>query len=142
MIRKMEKNDIPEIVDFEIKIFGSSLGHEMLEKELKYNEMAHYFVMEKDNKIIGYIGLWIDDIACQIINFFIKEEFRKNGYGTSFLEYIIEYATNKNVEIFSLEVRESNKTAIALYEKFGFKYSHLRKNYYSDGEHACVLIRQ
>jgi hypothetical protein len=40
----------------------------------------------------------------------------------------------------TLEVRESNAEARALYARFGFEVAGLRKNYYSDlGEDAVVM---
>ena len=42
----------------------------------------------------------------------------------------------------TLEVRESNLGAIALYERFGFRSAGLRRRYYSDnGEDAVVMWR-
>jgi ribosomal-protein-alanine N-acetyltransferase len=40
----------------------------------------------------------------------------------------------------TLEVRQSNAVALALYRKFGFREVALRKRYYSDnGEDAAVM---
>lgn len=41
--------------------------------------------------------------------------------GSSLLERLIHYAKNYNIELIHLEVREDNKNAIHLYEKFGFQ---------------------
>jgi len=41
-----------------------------------------------------------------------------------------------------LEVRVSNKPAISLYEKLGFKVLRVIRGYYSDGEDAYVMGRQ
>ena len=38
-----------------------------------------------------------------------------------------------------LEVRASNHAAICLYQKFGMQRSHIRRNYYQDGEDAWVF---
>ena len=43
-------------------------------------------------------------------------------------------------EIF-LEVRESNTTAIGLYQRFGFTVSRQIKGYYRDGETAYVMTK-
>ena len=41
----------------------------------------------------------------------------------------------------TLEVRESNYAAIALYEKLGFSENGRRPNYYDNGEAAILMIR-
>ena len=141
MIRKMEKRDILEIVADEERIFGSSLGEAMLHNELS-NPMAHYFVMEENNVIISYIGLWEDSKNAQILNFYVKEKFRRLGYAKKMLEYALNYLDNLGVEVITLEVRPSNLNAIDLYEKYKFEYSYKRRFYYNDGEDALVLIRR
>ena len=56
------------------------------------------------------------------------------------LSFVIELVKSTGINNLSLEVRESNKKAIHIYEKFGFKYSHTRENYYKDHENASVMI--
>ena len=74
------------------------------------------------------------------MNFFVCEEYQGNGFGQMMLDFVIELVSSVGVPSISLEVRESNTKAIALYEKNGFKFSHKREKYYSDGEDALVLI--
>ena len=53
---------------------------------------------------------------------------------------MLSLAQKRGLERASLEVRTSNKGAIALYQKFGFKTAGIRKRYYSDtGEDALIL---
>lgn len=141
MIRPMNKKDISYIVCDEEKIFGKSLGYDMLEGELK-NEMAHYFVLEEDEQLIGYIGTWLDLNNASILNFYIKKEYENKGYGSKLLNYSITYLENLGANLISLEVRESNTKARKLYEKFGFEFSYKRKFYYDNGEDAYVYIKR
>ena len=66
------------------------------------------------------------------------------GLGYALLDHSIDQLKNSPIQIF-LEVRESNKAAIALYEKSGFHQIDLRKNYYPnvDGskEHAIIMVK-
>ena len=45
------------------------------------------------------------------------------------------------ISVRTLEVRRSNKPAIALYEHAGFKTVHVRARYYQDDEDALVMLR-
>ena len=128
-IRQMEIDDIDNVIDSENKIFGDSLGSDMLYTELKCNPYAYYFVLEVDKKFAGYIGTWIEEEHSEIINFLVLEEYQ-----------LINLVKSVNVPNISLEVRKSNEKAIKLYEKYGFKYSHTREKYYRNGEDALVLI--
>lgn len=139
-IRQMEISDIDEVVRGETLIFNESLGYDFIYTEIKANPYAYYFVLEINKKIEGYIGVWIDEEHSEIINFYVSQEYQGNGFGSMMLSFVIDLVKRVRVPNISLEVREHNIKAISLYEKFGFKYSHTRKNYYKDGEDALVLL--
>lgn len=139
-IRQMEIDDIDNVIESENKIFGDSLGSDMLYTELKCNPYAFYFVLEVNKKFAGYIGTWIEEEHSEIINFLVLEEYQGNGFGSMMLDFVINLVKSVNVPNISLEVRKSNEKAIKLYEKYGFKYSHTREKYYKNGEDALVLI--
>ena len=140
-LRPMTILDIDSVVIGEEKVFKESLGYDMLYSELVMNPFANYFVLDIDGKVSGYIGVWIDCDNSQIINFYVDEEYQGQGFGSMMLEFVIELCEMSNINVLSLEVRESNEKAIALYEKYGFVFSHKRKNYYSNGEDALLLIK-
>jgi ribosomal-protein-alanine N-acetyltransferase len=140
-IRPLEEGDINDIVSGETRIFGYSLGYDMIYAELKINPYAHYFVLEIDGGFGGYIGLWIYEESAEIINFFVAEEYQGLGFGKLLMEFVIELCESVNVKTISLEVRKDNQKAINLYYKLGFTYSHERKKYYNDSTDALVLIK-
>lgn len=139
-IRPMELDDINNVIQAEEEIFKVSLGYDMLYTELKCNPYAYYFILEIDGVLGGYIGTWIEEEHSEIINFLVLKEYQGNGFGSMMLEFVIELVKSVGVPQISLEVRKSNEKAISLYEKYGFAYSHTRKQYYKDGEDALVLV--
>ena len=141
LIREMVVTDIEDVINGEEKVFGESLGYDMLYSELVMNPFAYYFVLEIDNNVHGYIGVWIDEEHSEIINFYIDKEYQSMGFGSMMLEFVIELCTLSKVPNISLEVRESNEKAIKIYNKYGFNYSHKRNHYYKNGEDALVLIK-
>ena len=50
-----------------------------------------------------------------------------------------EFARINDVLTVSLEARESNDSARALYSRLGFAEVYVRQRYYSDGESAVVM---
>jgi ribosomal-protein-alanine N-acetyltransferase len=140
-IRPLEEKDIGEIVQGEEIIFGVSLGFDLIYSDLKLNPFAHYLVLEIDRHVGGYIGLWIHDDTAEIINFYVDKLYQKQGFGTLLLDFAINLCALSHVHLLSLEVRENNIPALALYEKFGFVFSHKRHQYYQDLSDALVLIK-
>ena len=141
LIRSMEKKDIEEIIEGEKRIFNTTLGYDYLLQELELNPFSQYLVLEIDNKVRGYIGLWIAD-NMQIVNFYVDKEYQRMGFGTMIMEFVIKVCETSNITSLTLEVRESNDVAIKLYEKFGLKKVAVRKNYYDDGEDAFLMERK
>ncbi len=138
MIRNYCKKDIPFIVRLEEKTLGSSLGYEMLEKDLN-NPLCQYYVLELNERIIGYLSLVFDGYAVEILNFCIDNAFQHKGWGTKFLSEILDKYYVLNATNVILDVKENNLCALSLYKKLGFVPIHMRNNYYKNGENAIVL---
>lgn len=141
MIRPLKEEDIKTIIEDEERIFGESLGYLMLHNTISGEDpLNHFFVDEEDSKIRGYIGVWFDEKNSMILNFYVKEEYRRMHIGENLMRYVIDYVFNSGVDTITLEVRPHNLDAIDLYRKLGFEYSYKRKYYYNDGEDAHIYI--
>ena len=143
-LRPMNKEDIETIVKGEEKVFGHSLGYDLIYSDLALNPYALYIVLEIDDEIHGYVGMWITD-NLEIINLYVDEEYQGMGFGSILMDFVIDVCEQSNISNLSLEVISSNTKAINLYKKFGLKESHIRKNYYvnenKETEDAIVMFR-
>lgn len=140
-IRKMDIDDIERILELEEQLFSSSSWsssdfiYEIFENDFSYN-----FVLEKDNFIIGYVGIWIMYEQSQITTIGIDTEYQGQGLGKLLMNEMIALALEMNCETMSLEVRISNEKAIGLYESLGFKKEAVRKDYYQDNHEDAYLM--
>lgn len=141
-IREMKSDDLKRVVELENVLFLSPWKEEDFLHEIKENPMAGYYVFEKENAIIGYIGLWFLGDQCQITTIATDQKYQGHGYASQLMEYAIEKSEELHYQNVNLEVRVSNSKAIGLYEKFGFKNVALRKRYYSNGEDAYLMIKE
>jgi len=135
----MSVKDVPQVFDIERESFNdSSWTIDAFYHEIEQNEFATYFVIEYDDKIIGYLGLWIVIDQAQITTVAITHQFRGFGLGQLLLEYVKNYASH-TCEVMSLEARIGNEIAQHVYKNLGFQYGGKRKNYYGEGEDAIVM---
>ena len=141
-IREMKADDLKRIVELEKDLFLSPWNEEDFIHELKENPMAGYYILEKENQIIGYIGLWFLGDPCQITTIATDRHFQGQGCASQLMEYALEKSEELHYQNVNLEVRVSNVKAIALYQKFGFKNVAVRKRYYSNGEDAYLMIKE
>ena len=136
MIRLASIEDASLIAQIDSEIFEDSLGLDFILSDMKFNPFAKYYVYEIENKIVAYIIAWISDNT-SILNFGVLKEYRRQGIGNILFDEV-----EKNTEgVMTLEVRVSNSVAIKFYEKRGFVKHSIRKNYYSNGEDAILMIR-
>ncbi len=90
--------------------------------------------------LAGMAGIWMMVDEAHIVTIAVRTTRKNLGLGEWLLINIIELAQQLRAKYVTLEVRVSNKTAQALYEKYGFTIAGTRKKYYSDnGEDALIM---
>lgn len=137
----LKKEDIEAVVEIEQKLLLETIGYEMLANEL-HNKYAHFFVAKNGDEVVGYIGGWIIDTTCDMINFVVKEEYQRMGIGTKLFKTLENQVKELHANEILLEVRISNVKAQSFYEKHGFKEIFVRKKYYKNGEDALILRKE
>jgi ribosomal-protein-alanine N-acetyltransferase len=142
IFRPMLAVDLDPVTVIEKASMPSPWSRELFEEELK-RPAAHYFVVEEEGRVAGYMGYWEAPEEAHIINLAISPDFRGRGLGQGMIERCMAFARKRGARLATLEVRESNLAAQALYEKCRFKSIAIRKQYYSDNlEDAIVMIRE
>ena len=102
------------------------------------------FVLDRSGSVAGYAILSIAAGEAHILNLCVDPKYRQLGYGEKLLDAVLSQAAGAEVREIFLEVRPSNRKAIALYEKKGFRQVASRPAYYQarEGrEDAAVLSR-
>lgn len=136
MLREITVDDI-KIID---KI-GSLIKEDFnkkydIENFINY-DYAQIYVYEEDGKVLGFIQVEEHYEILDLINIAVSENVHGKGIGSKLIQYAIE---KSKADKMMLEVRESNTSAIRLYEKNGFKEINRRKKYYGD-EDAIIMER-
>ena len=90
------------------------------------------------NLVIGICVLQVVLDEAQINYFVVKKKFRKKGFGSFLMCYLIKKCEKLNLKKLLLEVSQSNVTAERFYSRFDFSTVGIRKNYYKDGSHALL----
>lgn len=136
MVRYFDKNDIPFIKE-NLKYFDSKISNDLFE-----NSLHRFLVCESNNKLTGFLQYseYYDRIEIDYI--FVCSKYRRCGFATEMLKFLLEYCEVKKIENITLEVSEKNEEAINLYKKFGFIGAATRENYYGHGENALLMIRR
>lgn len=128
-------DDVQEISELSIRNYWSK---EELSKEID-NKLARYFVHEEDNRIVGFVGVWVVCDEGQITNVAVHPDYRRRGIAKMLMTNMINHLKTLDCSIITLEVRKSNTKAYELYTSLGFTDEGLRRRFYKDGEDAIIM---
>ena len=133
------REHLPAVAGIERAVFSAPWSEKTL--ELLLTEDATGAVCLSDGEAVAYGGMLWAPGEGQITNIAVMEGFRGKGFGNAILTFLIDAARARRCELVSLEVRESNRAAISLYEKHGFAIAGKRKRFYKTPvEDALVMI--
>ena len=132
---------LDEVAAIENDCFSHPWSRRSLESELQ-NETSRFLVAVEDGKVIGYIGMSAVIDEGYLFNAAVDSHYRKKGVGSALVRELVTWCQKHDFAFLTLEVRESNAPAIALYSRFGFVRVGERKNYYSaPAENALLMTK-
>ena len=113
------------------------------------NQMASYYVLALPPNtpatatlphVIAYAGSWVVLDEGHITTVASHPSFRGLALGEMMLLQLLGWFRHRQVAHATLEVRESNAVAQALYYKYWFETRGFRKRYYQDNDEAALLM--
>jgi len=139
-IRSMMKTDIDAVLVIERSSFSTPWCREHFEHEMT---APHSFpsVVEYNGIVVGYVCLMSLFEEAQILDIAVAPELRGRGIARLLMDHAVTVAREKEAELLVLEVRASNITAIALYERCGFVRTGLRVKYYESRVDAVLMAK-
>jgi len=90
------------------------------------------------NLLIGICVFHVVLDEAQINFFAINKKYRKKGFGTYLMTFLIKECEKLNINKIFLEVSQTNFKAEKFYSRFDFSTVGIRRNYYKDGSDALL----
>jgi|GEM_PF-527518 len=141
VIRPMRWEDLDQVIHLESSSFPYPWKRGSFEMELKYNQRADYLVAcwgSSQGELVAYAGMWFLKGKAHMTTLAVDPDYRKCRVGEQFLQHLKERARTRGMKRMTLEVRPSNRAALKLYRKQGFKFLQVLPRYYKD-EHALMM---
>ena len=138
-IRRLTYADLPQVVAIERRAFTTPWSLAMFVLELsKPSGICLAAVVE--DELTGYLVCSRYDTVWHLMNIAVDPDRLRRGIAGALLGALLD-RVGPDSHI-TLEVRESNTGAIALYERFAFRSAGVRRRYYADnGEDAVIMWR-
>ena len=139
-IRRLTYADLPQVIAIERRAFPTPWSLAMFVLELS-KPSGICLAARREGRLTGYLVCSRYDTVWHIMNVAVDPDARRTGVATGLLGALLERVDDPGAR-YTLEVRESNLAAIALYERFGFRTAGMRRRYYQDnGEDALIMWR-
>ena len=135
-IKQINKKDIDLCYELDSNTI-SLWSKEQWANEFK-KDHTKIFVLLIKNLVIGICVFQVVLDEAQINYFVVNKKFRKKGFGSYLMSYLINKCEKLNLKKLLLEVSQTNVTAERFYSRFDFSTVGIRKNYYKDGSHALL----
>ena len=140
VVREMESDDIPVVASLEKELFTSPWSEKTFYRLLEQKDIALNFIGAVDGEIVAYSIAWTIAPELHLANIAVIESFRRKGIAKIIMKLLLEIGKSRDCHFMYLEVRRSNTTAIAMYERFGFLSVGVRKQYYEDNGEDAILM--
>jgi ribosomal-protein-alanine N-acetyltransferase len=141
LLSPMTAADLDEVLDIERRSFPEPWSRRMFLHEIKLSFATSIVARaaEAPHALLGYICWWLVGDELQILNLAVHPERRQRGIGRALVELAVQAAQGRHTGSATLEVRQDNGAAIALYRSFGFTESGVRPHYYGHGADAILM---
>ncbi len=138
---KMTIEDLPEVLRIERESFPNPWSRQMFERDILHNKLAHIYTVRQDGlaALIGYFSIWKIVDEGHLVTLAVEPSRRRLGLGSAILRDVVRLAEELSIRKITLEVRECNREAIRLYNRFGFIKAGVRLKYYEDGTDAWIM---
>src|SRR5205823_11158316 len=139
--RRLELRDLNAIEIIERASYPTPWSRSMFAGELaKPSSLSLGAFDPNTGMLLGYliISRYVD--AWHVMNVAVAPEHRRRGIATALLDRLFELTAGDGRRGYTLEVRVSNKHAIDLYERLGFRARGIRRGYYTDNREYALIM--
>lgn len=139
VIEPMTREHIPAVQAIEMLCFASTWPDDAFQNEVEKNGAACYLVAHRDGQVVGYAGAWLILEEMHVTSVAVHPDFQGQRIGKRLFWHLMEAARERGCRWSTLEVRETNEPAVAIYHDFGFTRVGLRRKYYDGKDDALVM---
>lgn len=132
---------VAQVASLEKVCFSNPWSEKSVTSELE-NPLALWLVAMDGERLMGYVGSQTVPPEADMMNVAVDPDYRRQGVAEALVTALVERLAERGCCSLSLEVRQSNRPAIALYDKLGFVPAGLRKNYYRNPRENALILRK
>ncbi len=143
VLRPYQRSDFEALVAVDQACFPKSIAYGQREmKGYLHSEGAHCIIAEIPGMVAGFILTERLSELAHVITLDVLEACRRKSIGSALLRAAEEEATSHGATLMYLETATTNKAAIALWKKHGYREIGTIENYYGRGQNAFEMHKR
>lgn len=150
ILSPMQESDLDEVLALEQASFTEPWTRKMFLGELRGNPFATNIAVRSGEAgygmgfaagtLLGYIMFWVVFEELHVMNLAVRPEARRRGLGTGLVRHALSVGVERGARTALLEVRASNRAALAMYGSLGFTKNVVRRGYYDHPREDAVIM--
>jgi len=134
-------DDLSAVEALQKRAFTNAWGAEAIRWELENTDVARlYLLRDASGAMVAYCACWMVFDELHINSLAVDEPHRRRGLARVLLTHVIRDAVASGAHGATLEVRQSNVAARALYEGLGFHVEGVRRDYYQQPREDALIL--
>lgn len=135
---EMSEGDIEDVARLERENFSQPWSEAGIGHYLDSGSTI-FIVAKHESRLVGYAAVLRVIDEGNLISIVVDEPYRNMGIAGELLDIVYDMARDHHVSKIHLEVRKTNRAAIALYEREGFEHVGERRGFYDKPKEDALL---
>ena len=141
-IMPMEPDHLDQVTALEkICVPEDPWSRRVFEDSLANESSAALLARTQEGELLGYIFFTVVLDEGSVDNIAVAPAARRQGIAEALMNACHQLARQRGAAFLLLEVRPSNRSAAALYEKLGYREIGRRKDYYDAPKEDAIVMR-
>ena len=138
--RRMTPGDVERVISVEREVYQFPWSERIFNDCIRVGYQC--WLALSGPEIVGHAVISVTAGESHMLNLSIAKAHQRRGYGSRFIEFLLQQARAEDAATMLLEVRPSNTAAINCYNAAGFSEIGSRKDYYpaADGREDALLF--
>lgn len=147
-VRRMRESDLSAVRTIEAQSFSNPWSDNTFRGEIQNTSISSPLVVVRRSghpvaageEVVAYIVYWQIRDDVQINNVAVHPDCRGQGLGEAMMRFALAKVRAAGAAFVTLEVRQSNASAVNLYKKLGFDILGTRKHYYTNPDEDAHVM--
>ncbi|MGH9076394.1 MAG: ribosomal protein S18-alanine N-acetyltransferase [Acidimicrobiales bacterium] len=136
----LRRRHLRAVARIEAQVYPRPWSTSLFLSELSLRAGRYYLAARVQAAVVGYAGLMLLADEGHVTTIAVHPAWHRHQIGTRLLLQLTRHALDRGARHLTLEVRESNVAAQAMYAKFGMVAAGIRKNYYAETREDALVM--